>query len=815
MRAWRRSSSELFHARFDPNGDRSRAEDVAREIEEAIDAVDSLDQDRILRGFLSVVRAMLRTNYFLPGPKPYVSFKLDPTQIPMCPLPRPRFEIFVHSPRVEGVHLRGGSVARGGLRWSDRREDFRTEILGLMKAQMVKNALIVPVGAKGGFVMKRAGDQVVECYTTFISGLLDITDTISGGEVVPPAHVVRHDGDDPYLVVAADKGTATFSDIANGVAEQYGFWLGDAFASPAARSATTTRRWGSRRGRRGCRSSATSASSASTSRPRTSRSPGVGDMSGDVFGNGMLLSQHIRLVAAFDHRHVFLDPNPDAESSCAERRRLFDLPRSSWDDYSRELISEGGGIYPRTAKSIELSEQVREALDVDAERLTPSELIQAILRAPVDLLWNGGIGTYVKAAHETHADVGDKANDAVRVNGRDLRAKVVGEGGNLGFTQRGRVEYALDGGRVNTDAIDNAGGVNCSDHEVNIKVLLDSVVANGDMTAKQRNALLAEMTDAVAERVLRGSYTQTQALSLARAQAPAMLDVHDRFMRELESAGRLDRALEALPDTETVADRRTANQGLTQPELAVILAYSKITLYAALLDSDLPEDPALGAELERYFPSPLPERFGDEMAAHRLRREIVATRVTNDLVDRAGTTFVFRLGEDTGAAPADIARASIVARDVFRVRALWDDVEALDGQVAADVQYEMLLASRRMVERSARWLLRSRPRPLDIAAEVERYAEGARIVGDLLPDVLVESEQESWRERVAKLTEQGVPEALAGRVAAQGALFSALDIVEVAGATGHDLEEVARLHFLLGGKLHLHWLRDRIAPARA
>ena len=802
--------SELFHARFDPAGDRSRAEDVAREIEEAIDAVDSLDQDRILRGFLSVVRAMLRTNYFLPGPKPYVSFKLDPTQVPLTPLPRPRFEIFVHSPRVEGVHLRGGSVARGGLRWSDRREDFRTEILGLMKAQMVKNALIVPVGAKGGFVMKRAGDQVVECYTTFISGLLDITDTISGGEVVPPEHVVRHDGDDPYLVVAADKGTATFSDIANGVAEQYGFWLGDAFASGGSVGYDH-------------KAMGITARSAWVSVQRHFRElgvdvqaedftvAGVGDMSGDVFGNGMLLSQHIRLVAAFDHRHVFLDPDPDAESSCAERRRLFDLPRSSWADYDTSLISEGGGVFPRTAKSIELSEQVRAALDVEAERLTPSELIQAILRAPVDLLWNGGIGTYVKAAHETHADVGDKANDAVRVNGRDLRAKVVGEGGNLGFTQRGRVEYALGGGRVNTDAIDNAGGVNCSDHEVNIKVLLDSVVANGDMTSKQRNALLAEMTDAVAERVLRGSYTQTQSLSLARAQAPAMLDVHDRFMRELESAGRLDRALEALPDTETVADRRTANQGLTQPELAVILAYSKITLYAALLDSDLPEDPALGAELERYFPTPLPERFGDEMAAHRLRREIVATRVTNDLVDRAGTTFVFRLGEDTGASPADIARASIVARDVFKVRELWRDIEALDGQVAADVQYDMLLASRRMVERSARWLLRTRPRPLDIAEEVSRYADGARIVADLLPDVLVESEQESWRERVSRLTEHGVPEALAGRVAAQGALFSALDIVEVAGANDHDLEEVARLHFLLGGKLHLHWLRDRIA----
>src|SRR4051794_5436629 len=624
-----RSLVELFKARFDPRVERGGASRIAEEIEAAIDAVDSLDQDRILRGFLSVVGAMLRTNYWLAGPKPYLSFKLDPHQVPLTPLPRPRFEIFVHSPRVEGVHLRGGSVARGGLRWSDRREDFRTEILGLMKAQMVKNALIVPVGAKGGFVVKRPGDQVVECYTTFISGLLDITDTISGGEVVPPKDVVRQDGDDPYLVVAADKGTATFSDIANGVAEQYGFWLGDAFASGGsvgydhkamgitARSAwVSVQRHFRERGLDVQTEDFTVA--------------GIGDMSGDVFGNGMLLSEHIRLVGAFDHRHVFLDPDPDPATALAERERLFALPRSSWDDYARELISEGGGIFPRTAKSIELTEQVRAALDVDAERLTPSELIQAILRAPVDLLWNGGIGTYVKAAEETHADVGDKANDPVRVNGRDLRARVVGEGGNLGCTQRGRIEFALKGGRINTDAIDNAGGVNCSDHEVNIKVLLDAVVEAGDMTVKQRNSLLAEMTDAVAERVLRGSYSQTQALSLARFQAPAMLDVHDRFMRDLEQSGRLDRSLEALPDAEMIAERRTGGTGLTQPELAVVLAYAKITLYASLLDSDLPEDRALEGELGRYFPPPLPDRFGVEMARHRLRREIIATRVAND-----------------------------------------------------------------------------------------------------------------------------------------------------------------------------------------
>src|SRR3954454_8848246 len=706
----------LFKARFDPGGERAQAEAVADEIVAAIDAVDSLDEDRILRGFLSVVQAMLRTNYWLPGPKPYLSFKLDPHQVPLTPLPRPRYEIFVHSPRVEGVHLRGGSVARGGLRWSDRREDFRTEILGLMKAQMVKNAVIVPVGAKGGFVVKRGGDSVVECYTTFLSGLLDITDTISGEDVVPPAHVVRADGDDPYLVVAADKGTATFSDIANGVSEKYGFWLGDAFASGGSVGYDH-------------KAMGITARSAWVSVQRHFRELGVdvqaedftvcgvGDMSGDVFGNGMLLSEHIRLLAAFDHRHVFLDPSPaDPAASHAERRRLFELPRSTWADYSTELISEGGGVFARSAKSIEITPQVREALAVDAERLTPSELMQAILKAPVDLLWNGGIGTYVKASSETHADVGDKANDAIRVNGRDLRARVVGEGGNLGCTQRGRIEFALNGGRINTDAIDNAGGVNCSDHEVNIKILLDSVVDAGDMTVKQRNALLAEMTDAVAERVLRGSYSQTQALSLARFQAPAMLDVHDRFMRELEAAGRLARAIEALPDADVVAERRQAGLGLMQPELAVVLAYSKITLYASLLEGDLPDDPALEVDLARYFPAPLPERFADEIARHRLRREIIATRVANDMVDRAGTTFMFRLREDTGATHADIARASLVAREVFDMRSLWADIEALDGKVAADKQLEMMLSVRRMVERATRWLLRTRPRPMDIAA---------------------------------------------------------------------------------------------------
>jgi glutamate dehydrogenase len=810
---------ELFRARFDPARERSpeATDAIAARIEEAIDAVDSLDEDRILRSFLAVIRAMLRTNHFQGAPKAYLSFKLDPARIPVLPAPRPRFEIFVYSPRVEGVHLRGGAVARGGLRWSDRREDFRTEILGLMKAQMVKNALIVPVGAKGGFVVKRPpaererlGDEVVACYRTFISGLLDLTDTVRDGQVVPPPDVARHDGDDPYLVVAADKGTATFSDIANGIAEEYGFWLGDAFASGGsvgydhkAMGITARSAWESVK--RHFRELGTDTQTTDFA------VVGIGDMSGDVFGNGMLLSPRIKLVGAFDHRHVFLDPDPDPEAGYAERRRLFELPRSSWDDYDRSLISEGGGVWPRTAKSITVSAEAQQALGIEDDRLTPSELIRALLRAPVDLLWNGGIGTYVKATAETHADVGDKANDAVRVDARELRARVVGEGGNLGLTQHGRVEYALGGGRINTDAIDNAGGVNCSDHEVNIKILLDTVVADGDLTRKQRNRLLADMTDAVAERVLRGSYLQTQALTLALAQAPGMLDVHDRMMRALEQSGRLDRELEALPEGDEITERRAAHAGLTQPELAVLLAYSKITLYAELLESDLPEDAALTAELGNYFPAPLPKRFADRLERHRLRREIIATRVTNSIVDHAGITFVFRLREDTGASAAEIARAYAIARDVFDMRRLWADVEALDLAVDASTQIEMLLEARRLVERATRWLLRSRPHPLDIGAEIDRFAAGAAAVGEALPGVLVPAEREELEARAAALAEQGVPDDLARRVACLSDRFAALDIVGVADATGSEIDEVAALHFLVGGRLHLHWLRDRIA----
>ena len=816
---------ELFCARFDParGGDTDAAEEIAGVIEEAIDGVESLDEDRILRNFLTVIAATLRTNYFQVGPdrepKPYLSFKLDPSRIPVVPAPRPRFEIFVYSPRTEGVHLRGGKVARGGLRWSDRREDFRTEILGLMKAQMVKNAVIVPVGAKGGFVVKRPPStggrdvllaEVVACYRMFICGLLDLTDNIVDGRVVPPPAVVRYDEDDTYLVVAADKGTATFSDIANGVAGEYGFWLGDAFASGGSAGYDHKKMGITARGawesvKRHFRELGVDIQSTDFT------AVGIGDMSGDVFGNGMLLSRHTRLIGAFDHRHVFLDPDPDAETSWAERRRLFELERSSWGDYDPSLISEGGGVWPRTAKSIPLAPAAREVLGVEAERLTPTELIRALLRAPVDLLWNGGIGTYVKASSETHADAGDKASDAVRVNGAALRCRVVGEGGNLGFTQRGRIEFALAGGRINTDAIDNVGGVNTSDREVNIKVLLDSVVASGDLTVKQRNELLAEMTEAVADAVLFDSYRQTEALSLAGAQAAGMLHVHDRFMRSLEQAGRLDREIEFLPDHEAIAERSAARVGLAQPELAVLIAYSKVTLYADLLESDLPEDAHLSEDLARYFPAPLPERFAEQLQGHRLRREIIATRVANSLVDRAGSTFVFRLREETGAPAADVARAYAVAREVFEMRAFWEQIEALDNRVEAATQIDMLLAARKLVERATRWLLRNRRHPIDIAATLARYAPGARTVAAAVPGVLVDADREAWEARVAGLGEAGVPAPLAERVASLDALFSALDVVEAEQATGRALDDVVALHFLIGGRLRLHWLRDRIA----
>jgi glutamate dehydrogenase len=815
---------ELFEARFDPGRQERAAEEterLKREIEEALEAVESLDEDRILRNFLTVTLATVRTNYFQQDgePKPYLSFKFDPSGIPVLPLPRPRFEIFVYSPRTEGVHLRGGKVARGGIRWSDRREDFRTEILGLMKAQTVKNAVIVPVGAKGGFVVKRPPTQggrealmeeVVACYKTLIRGMLDLTDNLVGDRTVPPADVVRYDEDDPYLVVAADKGTATFSDIANGISvEEYGFWLGDAFASGGAtgydhKAMGITARGAWESVKRHFRHLGTDIQQSDFT------VVGIGDMSGDVFGNGMLLSRHIKLVGAFNHLHIFLDPDPDPESSFEERERLFNLPRSSWSDYDEDLISEGGGVFSRAAKSIPLTPQVKELLDVKEDALTPQEVIRALLKAEVDLLWNGGIGTYVKASEETHADVGDRSNDAVRVDAAELGCSVVGEGGNLGFTQRGRVEYALNGGQIYTDAIDNSAGVDCSDHEVNIKILLDSIVDGGDMTEKQRNELLAAMTEEVARLVLRDNYEQTQALGNAVAQAASMVDVHARYIRALEHAGKLNRELEFLPSEEDLAERKSDDVGLTAPEFAVLLAYTKITLYRELLHSDLPEDPYLSDELERYFPTPLRERFRDRMREHRLRREITATSVVNDLVNRGGTSFAFRLGEETGAPPPEIARAYTAAREIFGMRDLWAEIEALDTRLEAQIQTRMLLNGRKLVERATRWLLRYRRPPLDIAATVSYFSEGAADLGRRIPEFLSEGGREDLERAAEQLDEANVPPELARRIATLGTMFSALDVVDVADATGQPVEAAAEVYFALGDRLRLHWLRNHV-----
>jgi len=814
---------ELFRVRFDPaRAEEREAEDrqFAKKIEKAIDAVASLDDDRILRSFLRLVQATLRTNYFQAAgdgqPKSYLSFKFDPSLVPDLPLPRPMFEIWVYSPRTEGVHLRGGKVARGGIRWSDRREDFRTEILGLMKAQMVKNAVIVPVGAKGGFVVKRPPaerealrEEVVVCYRTLMQGMLDLTDNLAGGETVPPPDVVRYDDDDPYLVVAADKGTASFSDLANSVAAEYGFWLSDAFASGGsagydhkAMGITARGAWESVK--RHFRELGVDVETTEVT------AVGIGDMAGDVFGNGMLLSRHLKLVAAFNHEHVFLDPDPDPAASFTERERLFNLPRSSWADYDVGAISPGGGVFLRSAKSIPLSPEVRRRLGVEDEELRPNELIRAILRAEVDLLWNGGIGTFVKASSESHLDVGDKANDGLRVDGKDVRARVVGEGGNLGFTQRARVEYALHGGRIYTDAIDNSAGVDCSDHEVNIKILLGGVVAKGDMTEKQRNELLAEMTDDVGRLVLRNNYRQTQAISLAVGQASSMLGVHARLIQHLDQTGRLNRELAALPTDEVIAERRAARGGLVSPELSVLLAYAKIELFDALVGSDLPEDAYMSNELVRYFPRVLSERFGDRMDEHRLRRELIATYVTNSLVNRAGITFAFRLAEETGADPADIARAYTVAREVFDLRAIWTAIEELDDSIPAEVQYAMLLEGRKLVERAARWLLRSRPRPIEIEEEIAYFAPGAALLAEALPRLLLGADRSAVEQKTAEHVKGGAPDELAARVAGLGTMFSALDIVEAATAAGEPTEEVAAVFHGVGARLHLQWLRDAI-----
>ncbi|MEV6625753.1 NAD-glutamate dehydrogenase [Amycolatopsis sp. NPDC051106] len=832
----------LFEARFDPHlGDADReaaTEALTSELSAMIDEVTSLDEDRILRRLMAVIRATLRTNYHVTDAdgktRPYLAIKLDPAGVPDLPEPRPRFEIFVYSPRVEGVHLRFGEVARGGLRWSDRREDFRTEILGLVKAQAVKNAVIVPVGAKGGFVVKRppatTGDSSIDrdaqlnegiaCYRMFISGLLDLTDNRVEGKTVPAPGVVRHDADDSYLVVAADKGTAKFSDIANEMSARYGFWLGDAFASGGsvgydhkAMGITAKGAWESvkRHFRELGKDTQTEDFTV----------VGIGDMMGDVFGNGMLLSEHIRLVAAFNHMHVFLDPNPDAASTFAERRRLFDLPRSSWDDYDRSLISEGGGIYPRSAKSIPISPQVREALGLDegVTALAPMDLIQAILLAPVELLWNGGIGTYVKAESETHAAAGDKANDAIRVDGKQLRVKVFGEGGNLGLTQLGRIEFARNSGKINTDALDNSAGVDCSDHEVNIKILLDHLVQTGKLEEAQRNELLAEMTDEVGALVLDDNYRQNAVLGVSRAHAAPMLSVHARQVQALVAAGAFDRKLEALPSNSEFRELEKAGKGLTSPELATLLAHVKLELKDELLASDLPDSKVFAGRLSEYFPKPLRERFADAIGEHPLRRQIITTMIANEVVDGGGISFVYRLMEEMSATATDAVRAYAVVTRVFDLPALWKEIDALDNVVPTDVADSMVLETRRLLDRAARWFLTNRPQPLAPLSEIKRFG---RVLSKLVPkigDLLRGREAESVQAKADELMAANVPEGLARRVSLLLHTYGLLDVTEVAELAEqqvgvdapHSPAETAELYYALSDHLDVDKMLTEIS----
>jgi glutamate dehydrogenase len=809
----------LFLARFDPAAGSGNSSAIDAELARAMDAVESADHDRILRRLANLVRSTLRTNYFQAEPtgaaKPYLAVKLDSHAVEELPLPRPLVEIFVYSPRVEAVHLRGGKVARGGIRWSDRREDFRTEILGLMKAQMVKNAVIVPVGAKGGFVVKRpppATDREaviqegITCYRIMMQGLLDLTDTLDGRQVVPPKAVVRLDGDDPYLVVAADKGTASFSDIANSISLSRGFWLGDAFASGGShgydhKKMAITARGAWEAVKRHFRELGIDCQASDIT------VVGIGDMSGDVFGNAMLQSRHIRLLAAFNHSHVFLDPDPDPGRSFGERRRLFDAARG-WPDYDLTLISEGGGIYARTAKSIPLSPQVRARFGIQAAALSPAELIRTLLKAPVDLLFLGGIGTYVKASSESQADAGDRANDSLRIDGREVAAHVVGEGANLGFTQAGRIEYVLKaGGRINTDAIDNSAGVDTSDHEVNIKILLNDLIAAGDLTMKQRDVLLSAMTDEVGALVLRDNTLQTLALSMLEAQGSDVLDGQARVMRMLEKAGRLDRSIEGLPADEVLTERAAHRQGLTRPELAVLLAYGKIWLYEQILHSDLPDDPFMEGDLARYFPHPLRHRFVDEISAHRLRREIVATVVTNSMVNRVGGAFVAELMEKTGHAPAQVARAYIVARDAFRLREVWREIEALDGTVPAAAQTAMLIEANRLVERATLWVLRSLSAPFSLSGSIDSLSPGVVALEGAVPTILPPDVAHAVAARAQHFAAQGVPEPLARRVGNLIVLASAADIVRIAASRGLPIADTGRLYFAVGARFGLGWLR--------
>lgn len=817
---------ELFLAMHDPATaakNKTQAGQIEQKIMQQLEAVSSLDEDRIIRRMLELIKNTLRTNYFQTDkdgqPKEYLSLKLNSRSIPELPLPVPLYEIFVYSPRFEGIHLRNTKVARGGIRWSDRQEDFRTEILGLMKAQVVKNAVIVPSGAKGGFVLKALPPQadreavqheVVHCYTQFISGLLDLTDNIKDKEFIPPDNVVCYDDIDPYLVVAADKGTATFSDIANGIARHYGFWLDDAFASGGSTGYDHKKMGITARG--AWESIKRHFRELNIDIEKTDITvTGIGDMSGDVFGNGMIYSRHIKLVAAFDHRHIFIDPDPDPEVSYYERVRMFNLPASSWEDYNPKLISKGGGVFKRSLKSIVLTPQMKQVLDVEGTSLTPVELIRAILKAPVDLLYNGGIGTYVKASSESNADAGDRSNDFTRINGAELRCKVVGEGGNLGFTQLGRVEFARAGGLINTDFIDNSAGVDCSDHEVNLKILLNAEVHKDRLSMKKRNSLLASLTDEVGALVLQDNYKQALLMSFSAYHARKNMALHTDYIRDLESQGILNRKVEFLPDDKELIERKAASEGLTRPELAVLLAYTKINIKHEILKSSLPKDPYLRNDLETAFPAGVRKKYKAAMADHRLQNDIIATQLSNEIVNDMGITFVYRVQMETGSTVEEIIRAYAVASRIFGTDELKKLVESLDYKIAMPEQYDMLYHIRRLVNLGTRWFLHSRHLKADLATTIAHFSERVKSLEGLIPTLMGGATRQYLDTLREQFEKAGLSRDVAGRIATFRAIYTTLNIIDVAAANHFDLVKTAKVYFAGGEKVNLLWFRDQIA----
>ena len=810
-----------FLHKFDPERlNRDDYLEIFEQIGERLHDIESLDHDLIYRRVLNLIDATVRTNYFQDDRDGtgHISFKLDSQRIESLPRPSPRFEIFVYATRFEGIHLRGGRVARGGIRWSDRREDYRTEVLGLMKAQMVKNAVIVPAGSKGGFITKQISHlpsteiygEVQACYSLYINALLEITDNRLGSEIEQPSQLRVHDEADPYLVVAADKGTAAFSDVANEIAAAHGFWLDDAFASGGSqgydhKKMGITARGGWESVKRHFRGLGRNIQEEPFS------VVGIGDMSGDVFGNGMLLSPCIQLVAAFNHMHIFIDPKPDIKTSYRERERLFGLSRSGWNDYNKKLISKGGGVFLRKAKKIDLTPEIKRLIDCKEDHLTPNELIVYILKSQVDLIWNGGIGTYIKAANETDADVSDKSNDAIRINGRQVRAKAVGEGGNLGVTQRGRIEYAQAGGLIYTDSIDNSAGVDCSDNEVNIKILLSQLVKSGRLTGKQRNQLLVDMTDEVAQKCLLNNYRQTQIIDSIEQHAALNMYQHARFMRHLETGKIMSRKLENLPSDKQVTDRIAKNQGLTRPELSILLSYSKLTYKNALLESSALTEECYDTLLLGYFPRLIRERYADEILQHPLRKEIIATILSNQIANNIGIGFGSRIREETGSTIEDIAKAYVVGVEVFDLYDTWRNLEKLDNVVHEQDRYETFQAVSGLLERSISWLLRNQPSDFNVSHVIERYKTDTRILREVISSAIIGQSRKHYLANKRRFVKYRLPVALAHDLVDMTTLAAAFDIIEIKSKLYSDTENVARLFYALSERLQLHWIRDAIS----